>query len=125
MDGRFVIDGAQVPMPRRGMDRRALGACARAAVVYVAVVDPHRRTALLPRCPTKLITRLDCPACGGLRLLHDLVHADLRAALHDNPFLLLAGPVLAVSAGRGHRDPSQNGTVEVSGPVAVGVAGAA
>lgn len=52
----------------------------------------------LPRCPTKALTGLDCPACGGLRMVHDLLHGDVRAALQDNAFLLLLGPSLLVLA---------------------------
>lgn len=52
----------------------------------------------MPTCPVKLVTGLDCPGCGGLRLTHDLLHADLRAAVHDNAFLLVCGPLLAALA---------------------------
>ena len=62
--------------------------------ILVSAIDPHRRHRFLPRCPVKLLTGLDCPSCGGLRMGHDLLHADLTAAMHDNAFLLLCAPVL-------------------------------
>ncbi len=68
------------------------------ALGYVGVVDPHRSHSLYPQCPFKLLTGWNCPACGGLRMTHDLLHGDVAAAVNDNIFLvfLLAGiPMLA------------------------------
>jgi hypothetical protein len=65
-----------------------------AGVVYLAAIDPHDPRAKMPVCLVKLISGLDCPACGGLRLVHDLLHGNVRAAVHDNPFMLLCSPVL-------------------------------
>lgn len=78
-----------------------------AALGYLAVVNPHDPSAAMPHCPTKLLTGLDCPLCGGLRMTHDLLHGDLGAAAHDNLFLLAALPVLAwwLLRTRGHRAP--------------------
>jgi hypothetical protein len=61
-------------------------------------VDPHRAGSLYPPCPFKLLTGWNCPACGGLRMIHDLTHIDLGAAVVDNAFLLVGLPVLAVWA---------------------------
>jgi len=44
----------------------------------------------------KLLTGLNCPACGGLRMTHDLLHGDLAAAVVDNVFLLIGLPALAL-----------------------------
>ena len=71
----------------------ALGA---AALSYLAVVDPHRPGAVFPFCPFKLLTGWDCPACGGLRMTHDVLHGNLPAAVVDNVFLLIGLPLLAV-----------------------------
>ena len=95
------------------------------ALTYVAVVDPHRRGAPMPRCPTKMITGLDCPACGGLRLTHDLLHGSLTRAVHDNLFLLLCSPVLTVVGWRSWRATEPSGHAEIAGPVAYSLAGAA
>ncbi|AGZ53708.1 DUF2752 domain-containing protein [Mycobacterium kansasii] len=68
------------------------------ALGYVGVVDPHRSHSLYPQCPFKLLTGWNCPACGGLRMTHDLLHGDVAAAINDNVFvvLLLAGiPMIA------------------------------
>jgi hypothetical protein len=80
--------------PASGRERLAGAAALAAIAAAIAVRDPHRPGALPLRCPTKLVTGLECPACGGMRLAHDLLHGDLRAAAHDNLFLLVAAPVL-------------------------------
>ncbi|ORB86953.1 hypothetical protein B1987_27870 [Mycobacterium kansasii] len=68
------------------------------ALGYIGLVDPHRGDSLYPHCPFKLLTGWNCPACGGLRMTHDLLHGQVVAAINDNVFLLflLTGiPILA------------------------------
>lgn len=72
------------------------GVAGAGALAYIGLVDPHRPGFLFPGCPFKALTGLDCPACGGLRMTHDLLNGDLAAAVIDNVFLLVALPVLAV-----------------------------
>jgi hypothetical protein len=71
------------------------GAVLAGAVTYVGLADPHRPGFLFPGCPFKMLTGLNCPACGGLRMTHDLLHGDLGAAVVDNVFLLVSLPLLA------------------------------
>lgn len=72
------------------------GALAIGALTYIGLVDPHQPGALFPACPFKLLTGWNCPACGGLRMTHDLLHGNLSAAVVDNVFLLIGLPLLAV-----------------------------
>jgi Protein of unknown function (DUF2752) len=83
---------------RRGKTCAALGAAAAAAgaLAYVGIADPHNRASLFPQCPFKLLTGWNCPACGGLRMAHDLLHANVSAAVVDNVFLLAGIPALLV-----------------------------
>jgi Protein of unknown function (DUF2752) len=83
-------------LTRRGKSYTALatGAVAVGALAYVGVVDPHNRDSVFPPCPFKLLTGWNCPACGGLRMTHDLLHANLSAAIVDNVFLLAGIPAL-------------------------------
>jgi hypothetical protein len=74
----------------------AIGAAAAAGCLYLVFADPRDPHALMPTCPTKWVTGLDCPACGGLRLVHALLHGRLTEVVHDNLFLLLALPVALV-----------------------------
>jgi drug/metabolite transporter superfamily protein YnfA len=65
------------------------------ALGYIGLVDPHNPDSAYPLCPFKLLTGWNCPACGGLRMVHDLLHGDLAASINDNIFLLVGIPLLA------------------------------
>jgi hypothetical protein len=68
------------------------GGCA--FLLYLA--NPHRHQVFLP-CPFHALTGLYCPFCGGLRMVHDLLHGDLTAALHDNA-LAVPAVIIGVAA---------------------------
>jgi hypothetical protein len=70
------------------------GAVLAGALVYVGIADPHRPGFGFPVCPFKALTGWNCPACGGLRMTHDILHGDLGAAVVDNVFLLVGLPML-------------------------------
>jgi hypothetical protein len=72
------------------------GALLAGGLAYVGLADPHRPDFVFPPCPFKLLTGWNCPACGGLRMTHDLLHGDLAAAVVDNIFLLVGLPALLV-----------------------------
>ncbi|MDT5126808.1 MAG: hypothetical protein QOH54_2452 [Mycobacterium sp.] len=82
----------------RGPLHRAVGTGAVLAggVAYIGLGDPHRQGFLFPGCPFKLLTGWNCPACGGLRMTHDLLHGDIGAAVVDNVFLMVGLPLLLV-----------------------------
>jgi len=63
-----------------------------AAVLFFC--DPVR-VPIYPVCLFHQVTGLDCPGCGSLRALHELLHGNLAAALHFNAFLVLSLPVFA------------------------------
>jgi hypothetical protein len=71
------------------------GAVLTGALAYIGLGDPHRADFGFPTCPFKALTGWNCPACGGLRMTHDLLHGDVAAAVVDNVFLLVGLPVLA------------------------------
>lgn len=70
------------------------GAVLAGSLAYIGLADPHRPGFLFPGCPFKMLTGLDCPACGGLRMTHDLLTGNVGAAVVDNVFLLVGLPVL-------------------------------
>ena len=76
-----------------GLGASALGL---GALTYIGTVDPHRPGSVFPACPFKLLTGWNCPACGGLRMTHDLLHGDLAGAAVDNAFLLIGLPLLGL-----------------------------
>lgn len=69
-----------------------LTACSIVGVGYLLVADPHDPAVPMPTCPTKLVTGLDCPACGGLRMTRSLLTGDWLRAVRDNAYLLVALP---------------------------------
>lgn len=56
------------------------------------IADPLWR--FMPRCMFHDITGYQCPGCGAQRMLHALMHADVAAAWHYNPFLMVAIPFI-------------------------------
>ncbi|MER5194904.1 DUF2752 domain-containing protein [Streptomyces sp. NPDC002755] len=63
-----------------------------AGSVYLYGTDPHQPGHWLPQCPFRFVTGLLCPACGGTRMVYDLMHGHLAQAWLDNRVLLLASP---------------------------------
>ena len=53
----------------------------------------------LPVCPTKALLGIDCPGCGGMRMVYSLLHLDLPAAIHYNALGLVGLVVAALSYG--------------------------
>ena len=50
----------------------------------------------LVSCPLYKLTGWECPFCGGQRMVHALLHADITAAFRFNPFLFLYSPFLLI-----------------------------
>jgi hypothetical protein len=63
-----------------------------AAVAVLFVFDPST-AGFYPVCTLHEMTGLQCPACGGLRAVHQLSHGHLAAAWHLNPLLVVLLPV--------------------------------
>jgi hypothetical protein len=72
-----------------------VGALLAAALGYIGLVDPHQPDSIFPICPFRLLTGLNCPGCGALRMTHDVLHGDFAAAINDNVLLLVGVPLLA------------------------------
>jgi hypothetical protein len=85
------------PRSRRLVAPLALGAVTLCATAYVGLVDPND-PGHYPLCPTKALTGLDCPGCGGLRAVHALVTGDLVGALDHNAYVVLVVVPVAVAA---------------------------
>jgi hypothetical protein len=90
-----VTNPAQHGARRRLYPALGAGALLVGALGYVGLVDPHKPDSVFPICPFRLVTGWNCPACGGLRMVHDVLHGDLAAAISDNAFLLVGIPMLA------------------------------
>ncbi len=64
--------------------------------LYFAI-DPAT-SRLMPKCMFRLLTGYDCPACGGQRALHALLHGQFLRALMFNPFALYSIPYFLLVA---------------------------
>lgn len=47
-----------------------------------------------PQCQFRALTGWDCPGCGGLRAIHQLLHGHVTQALRLNPLFVIALPFL-------------------------------
>lgn len=63
-------------------------------VLVYCFLDPMQEWA--PKCPFKLLTGWDCPACGNQRALHALLHGDWAGAWRYNPYVWFALPYFAL-----------------------------
>lgn len=50
----------------------------------------------VPKCPFRLLTGLNCPACGIQRFLHALLNGRIFEAIHYNYYLVYALPYAAL-----------------------------
>jgi hypothetical protein len=70
------------------------------ASAYLYRTNPHEPGHVLPLCPFHMLTGWECPACGGTRMVYDLMHRHLALAWQDNALLLLLTPVLLLLLAR-------------------------
>ena len=107
--------------PRRALAPAAVTVAGLAGLAYLRTHDPRRPQKLMPACLWHSATGLQCPACGGLRMTHDLLNGDLRGAARANPLLLAGAPmatwhfarwVIAGLEGREHRVVLSRRTVQ-------------
>ncbi|MBC7912090.1 MAG: DUF2752 domain-containing protein [Pyrinomonadaceae bacterium] len=67
-----------------------------AAGSYLFLFDPASGVGY-PSCPFRALTGFDCPGCGSLRGLHQLLHGNLAAAFAFNPLMALSAPFVGYS----------------------------
>lgn len=70
-------------------------------IVLYSFVDPSRHV-WIPKCPFRLLTGWNCPACGVQRALHALLHGRPAEALAYNYFFIYSIPytfILVVAEG--------------------------
>jgi len=65
-----------------------------AAAIVLFACDPSR-VPIYPVCLFHRLTGLNCPGCGSLRAMHQLLHGNFVAALHLNALLVVSLPLFA------------------------------
>lgn len=60
-------------------------------IVVYSTIDPMRYKVMLP-CSFKLLTGLQCPACGMQRALYAMLHGHWREAIEYNYFFIFSVP---------------------------------
>lgn len=68
--------------------------CLLAAGIIYHYADPSV-SVLMPKCPIRLLTGLQCPSCGIQRALHEWLHGNVVRGVQYNYFLVLALPYAA------------------------------
>ena len=48
----------------------------------------------MPKCPTYVLTGLQCPGCGSQRAIFALLHGHFAEAFHYNAFMVVMAPLL-------------------------------
>lgn len=74
----------------QGLLALAVGVCG-GAVLFL--FDPAAH-GFYPTCVFHKLTGLNCPGCGGLRALHQLLHGHIVAALRLNALMVVSLPFL-------------------------------
>lgn len=83
-------------MATKGAYRYWIVAAALIAVAIYAIFDPAT-SGFFPQCPLLKLTGFKCAGCGSQRVIHALLHGDVRAAMGYNAFLTVMLPVLGVA----------------------------
>ncbi len=77
----------------------ALGASLAAGCLAVLYLFAPGESRFYPRCWLFVLTGVQCPGCGGLRAVHQLLHGNVAAGFRYNPLVVLLIPVLAAWGG--------------------------
>lgn len=64
-------------------------------VIIYTLFDPTQYV-WMPKCPFRLLTGWNCPACGLQRAAHALLHGKFAEALSYNYFFVISIPYLIV-----------------------------
>lgn len=108
-------------LTRKILIAAALAAALPALAAVYYFIDPASAV-WVPKCPFRLLTGLDCPACGSQRALHAVLHGAWAEAMVFNPFLVVSLPYLALVAFTTLRPPGEKGVLKyIQHPVTVRV----
>ena len=92
--GRISYESALTSLPVWQWRFVFLGLAMLPCLALVYARNPEE-PGLFPPCPFYSLTGLNCPGCGTLRGLHQLLHGNLIGAFGYNPYAMLALPIIA------------------------------
>jgi hypothetical protein len=87
-----VVEGVAVPV--RGRSPLGVAVGLGAACAGLALWNPGDHG--VPLCPTKALTGLDCPFCGGLRAVASLTRGHVAGAMDHNLLVVAVVPLAIV-----------------------------
>jgi hypothetical protein len=64
------------------------------SLLMLFLFDPTR-VRIFPVCTFHRLTELDCPGCGSLRAMHQLLNGNVMTAFRHNPLLIGSLPLFA------------------------------
>jgi hypothetical protein len=64
------------------------------ALIGLYFIEPSPATT--PPCPTRALLGFDCPGCGSLRAIHNILHLRFSMAFHLNPLATLLFPAMPI-----------------------------
>lgn len=79
-------------MKRRTKYIIAVGIVVIVGIIYFAL-DPMSNR-FMPKCIFHELTGWQCPGCGSQRMLHAILHGNVKEAWHHNALLLILLPML-------------------------------
>lgn len=95
-----TVGGDSIPtspstLRRIGPPLIGLGAVLGAAT-FIGLVNPDTNH-VYPLCPTKILFGFDCPGCGGLRCVHELMTGNVVGALDQNLLATIVLPLVLIA----------------------------
>ncbi len=94
----------------------ALGGLLAVGVLWIMYRFNPTEHGFYPRCPLYVWTGLQCPGCGGLRAVHQMLHGHWREAYAFNPLVVLLTPFVPLMV-IGHWLPGRPAKVFLQRPV--------
>lgn len=100
LPNRAEATAEEAEAPRRAWSKVAppligLGALIGAAG-FVGMVNPNT-SSVYPLCPTQALLGIDCPGCGGLRCIHELMNGNVAGAADQNLLVVVVLPLVLIA----------------------------
>lgn len=68
-----------------------IGASTLAFMTYISTIYRYGQY----ECPIRKLTGLECPGCGGTRMLKSILKLDIKSAFLFNPYMFITLPIIS------------------------------